>query len=278
MSRAREDTRMTAQVGQYIGLGGVVPDDNARAHAWEKRLDGVMIGIALLSVLVTFADVQSDRPWFIALANSFHWFIFAAFTAELLWMLHLSSRKWAYLARNWLNVVIIVVAVFSLAGLVSGFWVASARAARLALVSLLIARAVSGIGGALVVRGVPLVFGLAILMVILAGVGFFLLEPTVHSFSDGLWLAFVTGATVGYGDLVPTTTASRVFAVVMVLVGLALLSMVTATISAFFIGEDEKRTRREMHRDVRELRKEVRALRDELSRLRKEKAPADGGG
>jgi voltage-gated potassium channel len=147
--------------------------------------------------------------------------------------------------------------------------------ARLALVSLLIARAVSGVGGALVARGVPLVFGIAFLMVLLAGIGFYALEPTVYSFGEGLWLAFVTGATVGYGDVVPTTTASRIFAVIMVLVGFALLSMVTATISAFFIGEDEKRTRREMHSDVRELRKEVRALRDELGELREEKAARD---
>lgn len=269
---------MTAQVGRFIGLGGVVPDDNADAHAWENRLDGVMIAIALLSVLFTFVDVQSDRPWIVALGNSFHWFIFAAFSAELLWMLHVSSRKLAYLTRNWLNLVIISVAVLSLAGLASGFWVASARLARLALVSLLVARALSGIGSALVARGVPLVFGLSSLMLLLAGIGFFLLEPTVHSFGEGLWLAFVTGATVGYGDLVPTTTASRVFAVILVLVGFALLSMVTATISAFFIGEDEKRLRREMHNDVRELRKEVRALSDELSRLRKKETPADGGG
>jgi voltage-gated potassium channel len=269
---------MTAQVGQFVGLGGVAPDDNKLAHAWEKRLDGVMIAVALLSVLITFVDVQGDRRWVIALADSFHWFIFAAFSAELLWMLHVSSRKLVYLTRNWLNVVIIVIAILSLAGLTSGIWVASARLARLALVSLLVARALSGVGNALVARGVPLVFGLSTLMLLLAGIGFLLLEPTVHSFGEGLWLAFVTGATVGYGDIVPTTTASRIFAVLMVLVGFALLSMVTATISAFFIGEDEKRTRREMHTDVRELRKEVRALRDELGQLRKEKASRDRPG
>jgi voltage-gated potassium channel len=63
--------------------------------------------------------------------------------------------------------------------------------------------------------------------------------------------------------------------VVMVLVGFALLSMVTATISAFFIGEDERRTRHEMHEDVRGLRKEVRALRDELGQLRQGKSKRD---
>ncbi len=266
---------MTAQVGQFIGLGGVAPGDNAEAQAWEKRLDGVMIAVALLSIPVTLVDQQSDMPWVVAFANSLHWFILAAFSAELIWMLHVSSRKLAYLTRNWLNVVIIVVAIFSLAGMASGFWVASARLARLALISLLVARALSGVGGALVAKGVPLYFGVAILMLLLAGVGFLFLEPTVHSFREGLWLAFVTRATVGYGDFVPTTTASRFFAVFMVLVGFALLSMVTAAISAFFIGEDEKRTRREMHKDVRALRKEVRALRDELGQLRKEKSARD---
>jgi len=266
---------MTLHIGQFIGLGGVAVDDNARAHVWEKRLDGVMIAIALLSIPVTFVDVQSDRAWVIALVDSFHWFIFAAFALESLWMLHVSGRKLAYLTRNWLNVVIIVVAGLSLAGLASGFWVATARLARLALVSLLVARALSGVGGALVARGVPLVFGISFLLLLLAGVGFFLLEPTVHSFGEGLWLAFVTGATVGYGDIVPTTTASRIFAVLMVLVGFALLSMVTATISAFFIGKDEKRLRREMHGDIRELRQQVRGLRDELRQIREELTPRD---
>ncbi len=261
---------MTVHLGVLIGLAGVAPDDNSTAYAWEKRLDRVMIVIAILSVAVSLVDLQSERPGVIALGDAVHWLILAAFSVELIWMLHVSSRKLAYVTRNWLNLAIIFVAIISLAGLASGFWVASARLARLALVSLLVARAFSGVGGALVARGVPLVLGLSLLMLLLAGAGFYILEPTVRTFGEGLWLAFVTGATVGYGDLVPTTTASRLFAVIMVLVGFALLSMVTATISAFFIGADEQRVRREMHKDVRELRKEVRALRDELSRLRKD--------
>ena len=269
---------MTIHVGHWFGVGGVAPDDSRRAHAWEQRLDGVMIVIALLSIPVALTELHSHRAWIVALGNMLHWFILAAFSAELMWMLSISSRKAAYLARNWLNVMIILVAVLGLAGLASGIWIASARMARVALVGLLLARAFSGFGSVLVARGVPLVLGLSFLMLILAGTGFYFLEPTVRSFGEGLWLAFVTGSTVGYGDVVPTTTASRIFAVIMVLVGFALLSMVTATISAFFIGEDEKRLRLELHQDIRRLHAEVRALREELGRLRKEKAPADGGG
>ena len=269
---------MTVHIGYWIGLGGVAPDDNRSAHNWEQRLDGIMIAIALMSIPVALVDVIHIHPWVVAVSSSLHWIILLAFVLELAWMLHVSSRKLSYLTRNWLNVIIIVIAALGTFGIVSGTWLASARAARMALVALLLTRAASAFGTGLAARGVPLVFGLAFLMLFLAGTGFYFLEPTVHSFAEGLWLAFVTGSTVGYGDLVPTTTASRIFAVIMVLVGFALLSMVTAKISAFFIGEDEKRLRQELHRDIRRLHAEVRALREEMGRLRKEKAPTDGGG
>ncbi len=49
-----------------------------------------------------------------------------------------------------------------------------------------------------------LVLGLGLITWLLAGAGFWWLEPTIQSYWDGLWLAFTTGATVGYGDFVPT--------------------------------------------------------------------------
>jgi voltage-gated potassium channel len=104
------------------------------------------------------------------------------------------------------------------------------------------------------------VFGLAI-----AGAGFFWLEPKVQTYADGVWLAFITGATVGYGDLVPSTPASRIFAVFIVLLGYTLFSIVTASIAAFLVGEDEKRLQRELHSDMRLLRGEIAALRAELA-------------
>jgi voltage-gated potassium channel len=97
-----------------------------------------------------------------------------------------------------------------------------------------------------------------------AGAGFLWLEPRVHNYADGLWLAFITGATVGYGDLVPSTAASRVLAVFIVLLGYALFSVVTANIAALLVGEDELRQRRALHTDLRQLRADIAMLRGEL--------------
>lgn len=105
-------------------------------------------------------------------------------------------------------------------------------------------------------------FGLAV-----AGLGFYWLEPKVTNYADGVWLAFTTGATVGYGDIVPSTPASRIFAIFMVLLGYALFSIVTASIAALFVGEDEKKLRRELHADMRLLREEIAALHAELQKL-----------
>ena len=108
---------------------------------------------------------------------------------------------------------------------------------------------------------------LAMAMLGLCGVGFWWLEPSVHSLGDGLWLAFTTAATVGYGDVVPTTPASRIFAVFVVLLGFGMLSTVTAAIAAMWVETEERRIEREILRD---LRSEIDRLRGELAALRGE--------
>ncbi|MFM2400035.1 MAG: hypothetical protein RL341_2192 [Pseudomonadota bacterium] len=111
-----------------------------------------------------------------------------------------------------------------------------------------------------------LVYSLALCLLILGagGVGFWMLEPRVTSLADGLWLAFTTAATVGYGDIVPSTPLSRVFSVVVVLVGLAVLSLVTASVAAMFVEVEERQIERDLMREIGALREEVHRLRQEV--------------
>jgi voltage-gated potassium channel len=101
----------------------------------------------------------------------------------------------------------------------------------------------------------------------LCGVGFWWLEPTVATLPDGLWLAFTTAATVGYGDVVPTTLASKIFAVFVVLLGFGVLTMVTAAIATTWIETEERRIEREILHD---LRQQLGTVRAELAALRAE--------
>ncbi|QLQ00193.1 MAG: two pore domain potassium channel family protein [Burkholderiaceae bacterium] len=121
----------------------------------------------------------------------------------------------------------------------------------------------------LVRRGLLYSLALALLILVLGGVGFWVLDPRVHTLADGLWLAFTTAATVGYGDIVPTTHLSRAFSVIVVLLGLAVLSLVTASLAAVFVDQEveveERQIERDLLREIGALREEVRALRAEVN-------------
>ncbi len=113
-------------------------------------------------------------------------------------------------------------------------------------------------------RGLWYSLGLCLLILLIGGVGFWALEPTIDTLQDGLWLAFTTAATVGYGDTVPQTHLGRAFAVVVVLLGLAVLSLVTASLAAVFVERDVEADERQIEVD---LLREIRALRHQVNAL-----------
>jgi voltage-gated potassium channel len=124
-------------------------------------------------------------------------------------------------------------------------------------------------------RGLVYSLLLALAIMGFGGAGFWLLEPKVHTFADGLWLAFTTAATVGYGDMVPSTHASRAFAVVVVLLGLAILSLVTASVAAVFVEVEERQIERDLLREIAALRQDVQDLRRSVQAQRGD-VPAAG--
>ena len=118
---------------------------------------------------------------------------------------------------------------------------------------------------------------LCLLILGLGGVGFWILEPRAHTLSDGLWLAFTTAATVGYGDIIPTTHASRAFSVVVVLLGLAVLSMVTASVAAMLVETEERQLARKLMHEIGELRGEIRSLRAAVLHANLQNMPTRAG-
>lgn len=122
-------------------------------------------------------------------------------------------------------------------------------------------------------RGLLYSLVLCLLILGMGGLGFWILEPRALTFSDGLWLAFTTAATVGYGDIVPSTHASRAFSVIVVLLGLAVLSLVTASVAAMFVETEERQIERDLMYEIGALRSEVRSLRNELRELKTSQTP-----
>lgn len=119
-------------------------------------------------------------------------------------------------------------------------------------------------------RGLVYSLVMCLTIQIIGGIGFWLIEPRAKPLEDGLWLAFTTAATVGYGDLIPSTPASRMFAVLVVLLGLAVLSLVTASVAAMFVETEERQIERDLMQEIGHLRAQVHALATDLHALRAE--------
>lgn len=57
----------------------------------------------------------------------------------------------------------------------------------------------------------------------------------IETFGEALWWSFVTVTTVGYGDYTPVTPVGRLIAVGLMIGGIALLGVVTATLASWIV-------------------------------------------
>jgi voltage-gated potassium channel Kch len=80
----------------------------------------------------------------------------------------------------------------------------------------------------------------------------------------GMWWALQTVTTVGYGDVVPQDTVGRAIASFLLLGGLALLSVVTATITSGFVARAQRETPSDVEAVLLAEIRELRARVDEL--------------
>ena len=248
-----------------MGLGGVPPHDNHRAYLWEKRLHWPMLVMTLLAIPAFYLGELAAEPHLKTLGRMLDGVVLLAFSAELILMLTVSRQKNRYLLHNWLSLAIISATALSLLiGHLPGELSALLRLMRFALAGLLIARLANQLRS-ITPGSTPYILLLGFGLMLLSGAGFYWPEPTVLSYWDGVWLAFTSGLTVGYGDLTPTTHAARLFASLVIVLTYGMMSLVTASLAAFFVGQEERRMRMEMHHDLKALRQEISDLRTQLT-------------
>lgn len=108
-------------------------------------------------------------------------------------------------------------------------------------------------------------FALAATLSVASGIALYLIDPAIHTPLDGIWSAWVTMTQVGFGDVVPTSFFGRAISAVLILFGLILFSLFTATLSAVLM--DKKLSA--WDKEVRQIEQETRHIEvDEAQILR----------
>jgi voltage-gated potassium channel len=102
-------------------------------------------------------------------------------------------------------------------------------------------------------------------------------DGNIHSYPDALWWAIVTVTTVGYGDRYPTTEGGRAVAVVLMLVGIGLIGVLTATVASVFVKEHTDANRQEYQRGHADLGQRLSVISERLGDVERRlgASPAD---
>jgi voltage-gated potassium channel len=82
----------------------------------------------------------------------------------------------------------------------------------------------------------------------------------IHSYGDALWWAVVTVTTVGYGDRYPVSAGGRVVATVLMVVGIGLIGVLTATVASVFIKEHSDSNKEEIKKNHADLGQQLDLL------------------
>ena len=199
-----------------------------------------MIPLLILPFVVNLGEEIEQA--FLAL----DWFIWAVFAIDLGTKTYLASSRLRYLRQHWFDVVIVVLPMLRpLRALRLVRAVRGARAFRLIPLLRAVAAAARSYTSLRSLLGMRPVFGVAVVLTVACAAVMTLVErnadgSTIRSFGDALWWAVTTVSTVGYGDAVPTTDAGRGVAYLLILVGVAVFSLVTANLASFFVERGQQ--------------------------------------
>ena len=88
-------------------------------------------------------------------------------------------------------------------------------------------------------------------------------EATITNFGDAIWWSITTVTTVGYGDTYPVTATGRVIAVLLMIGGISLIGVITATVASWIVervSEEDSANRAATASEMEDLRDEIRQL------------------
>lgn len=240
---------MKLAIDEYLGFGGVHPLENERAKRWGDYLEAPMLAIALWIIidwyLVGKGIITRDQR------EISDWVIWGFFLIETAVLSALCTHPWQHLRRNWANIVIILLAFpllyedpqeYGALRTLRLFFMVGFFSHNLRIVKAVLAQ--NHLGKTLLIS-VAFITGGGILI---AG-----LDPGINSPMDGIWWAWVTVTTVGYGDIVPQSNEGRAFASLLILLGICLVSLITANVSAYLLSRSTKKELRYEQRILKKL-------------------------
>lgn len=202
---------------------------NEQLRRWERAVEVPLLLLAA-AFFVAYAwpvvdpRLDGDLRTFLSVLS---WAVWGAFALDFGVRLALADDRPRYAARHWYDIALIALPMLR-----------PLRLLRLvALLRVLNRSAATSLAG----RATTYVIGVAVLAVGVGAVAVLDAEQdapkaNITSLGDALWWAVTTVTTVGYGDRFPVTTQGRLIAVALMIVGIGLVGVVTASLATWLMS------------------------------------------
>lgn len=247
-----------------LGFGGVSRDENPKAKRWAKRLEWPMLFLALWILVDWYMRSHGHGSEYGRYFTD--WVIWLGFLIELSVMLMVVTDRKRYLKENWMSIVIIIGGLPAIWG-AHAFYAGAVRTLRLLVMFGILFKISRDIRAILARHHLGITLLICFVFLVISGMVISVLDPAFDGPIDGIWWAWVTITTVGYGDIVPSTNEGRLFGGILILIGISMFSLLTASFSVFFIEKDEhqmiERERQNLNR-ISHLETRLEKIEDQL--------------
>ncbi len=195
----------------------------------------LILSLAMIPVLLLPVVLKLSHGWHETL-DTIDLIIWGAFALEYVLMLSLAASRWTYIRTHVLDLMLVALPLLRPLRILRS--VRALRLLRLARLTTVATRGIRLSRQRLASKGAAYALGVAVVLMVAAAALELDAEKTkgnIRTFGDSLWWAMTTVTTVGYGDHYPVTTLGRVIAGVLMLVGVAVLGIVTASLAAWLV-------------------------------------------
>ncbi|WP_084563044.1 potassium channel family protein [Corynebacterium aquilae] len=216
-----------------------VPQGASRQARWEARFEGPLLVISVVFLaLFAWSSLADLGPWGQAITGLSFTLIWVVFAVDYVVRLVLADNRWRWFWRHIPEFLLVILP-----------WFRPLQILRIVPTLLLLQR-VSATNRNITVASYT-IFG-SVIMIFVAALMMYDVEAPdpdsmINSFGDALWWSIVTVTTVGYGDIAPVTAFGRLVGIALMVGGIALAGVLTATVSATLVrsvqGEDHEAER-----------------------------------
>lgn len=202
---------------------------------------------------VPIIDTRLPARW-VSFCAVLAWATWGLFVVDYLVRVYLAPRRLDYITKHWYDLIVVVLPLWHPFRLLR-------LAALLRVLNRNAAHSLRGKVATYVVLGSSFFAFCGALAVLQAERP----DPNanIKSLGDALWWAMATMTTVGYGDRYPVTATGRIVAVALMIGGIAVLGLTTATVASWLVERVSARDESQLEA----LGKQITALQRQVSDL-----------